>query len=443
MLLTVFLALLLGACQGDRTSTAGSFSESGVSTAGPFDDGTRDRPAGPDRQQDAAALLAEIDRDHSPDRTLGYARARDALYAWADATGGVCTLYTGWCVRLGTGDPSKQAGRQGINAEHVWPQSKGARAEPLRSDLHHLFPERETVNSSRGNLPFGEVTDARAEAWYTADLSQSNTPAQDAGAWSERGDGRWEPREDRKGDVARALFYVQAVYPDQADPSFFPPMRETLLAWNRADPPDAAERARSAWVAGLQGTENPFVLDPTLADQVWGGGAVPPTASGGSNRDRPASDRPPGRAPRPSEPLAALSVSEVHYDNAGPDVGEGIEVAGPDGAALDGWRLALVNGNGGAVYQTVPLTGRLDGGAAWVPIEGLQNGSPDGVALVDPSGRTVEALAWEGAFTGADGTRFRDIGVAETASVPPGTSLQRVGGRWVAGRPASPGRPNR
>ena len=221
-------------------------------------------------------------------------------------------------------------------------------------------------------------------------------------------------------------------------------MRETLLAWNRVDPPDAAERARSAWVATLQGTENPFVLDPTLADQIWAtgtprptGGARPP-AGGGAGL--PAPDR--GPASRPSGPPAALSISEVHYDNVGPDVGEGIEVSGPDGTALDGWRLVLVNGSGGAVYQTVPLAGRLDGGAAWVPIEGLQNGSPDGAALVDPSGRTVEAIAWEGSFTGADGTRFQDIGVAETASEPPGTSLQRVGGRWVAGRPASPGRPS-
>ena len=430
-LLVAALALVLGACGG---CSAGD----GVSTAGPFDEEPgAESPAGDGRQR--AALLDATDRAFSPARTLGYGPARDALYAWRNRQGGVCGLYSGWCARLGPGDPSIAAGAVGINAEHVWPQSKGAREEPLKSDLHHLFPERQGVNSSRSNLPFGEVPDAESDAWYRLDASQSRTPREHLDEWSERGNGLWEPREGRKGDVARAVFYVAAVYPERVDPTFFPPMRETLLAWNRADPPDDAERARSAWVAGLQGTENPFVLDPALADRIWGAGSLP----GGTE---PLGDGPAPRGPRAAAPPAggpgALSVSEIHYDNVGDDAGEGVEITGPDGARLDGWTLVLVNGNGGAPYRTVPLAGALAGGVRWVPIEGVQNGPTDGLALADPSGRVVEALAWEGPFAGADGTVFRDIGVAEGSDTPRGTSLQRVGGRWVAGRPATPGRPN-
>lgn len=424
----LWCVVLLSACETDRTSQAGTFRDDGVSTAGTPIDSPR---LGTEADW-AGALAQALDAEFSPRRTLGYSRARDALYAWENGRGGVCGLYTEFCVTLGPGDPSQAAGHLGINAEHVWPQSRGARAEPLKSDLHHLFPERETVNSSRGNLPFGEVPDARADAWYRGDQSQSRPPL-DPDAWSERGAGRWEPRRDRQGDVARAVFYVAAVYPEAVDPAFFPPMRATLLDWNRADPPDEKERERSRWIAGLQGSENPFVLDPTLADQLW---ASEPVANGGT----PYTPSPPGILP--PVPIPRLRLTEIHYDNVGQDTGEGVEVSGPEGAALGGWTLVFVNGADGAAYRTVSLSGTLDGGVVWMPVEGIQNGSPDGVMLLDPSGRAAEAWAWEGTLTGQDGTRFRDLAASQTSGTAPGMALVRVGDRWTLG-PASPGRPNR
>ena len=427
----LLLGLALAACavESDGVSTAGAFDDGGVSTAGTFDDGAPPRPPS-EARDDPAELLAALDRDFSPAQTLGYDRARDVLYAHEQAVhGAVCGLYSDFCVRLSRGDPSAEAFRLGINAEHVWPQSMGARAEPLRSDLHHLFPEREQVNSSRGNLPFGEISDARADAWVRGDASQSAPPRTGIDAWSERGEGRFEPRETKKGDVARAVFYAVTMYPELVEPAFFNAMREDLLDWNRLDPPDADERARSAWVATLQGTENPFVLDPGLADRLWAVGGLTVTTP----------------APPPST-SASVWINEIHYDNDGEDVGEGVEVAGT--GSLDGWRLVFVNGTDRATYREVPLAGALDG-ATWVPVTGIQNGSPDGVALVDPSGRVVEALAWEGTFTGVggriDGVTFRDLGASETPETPPGRSLQRIGGpagaRWVL-QEASPGRIN-
>jgi uncharacterized protein YjdB len=64
-------------------------------------------------------------------------------------------------------------------------------------------------------------------------------------------------------------------------------------------------------------------------------------------------------APPPPPPLPSTRFSEIHYDNFGTDVGEAIEVEGPAGTDLTGWSIVLYNGNGGAVYATVPLTGTI------------------------------------------------------------------------------------
>ncbi|MEO0556966.1 MAG: endonuclease [Bacteroidota bacterium] len=422
MALLVASTMVLAGCFESRPS--------GTSTAGPYVPANDEQTVLPNVYGDE--LVAALDAEYSPDRVLGYGPARDALYAYEQRTDGFLRdFYTGTTVQLPAGDPSQAAGQVGFNAEHVWPQSLGARAEPLRSDMHHLFPVRQQVNSSRGNLPFGEVPDARADAWYRLEASQSSPPREDLDEWSERGLGRFEPREDAKGDVARAVFYVRALYPGatSGQEAFFESMRQDLLRWNDVDPPTPAEVARSAWIAEQQGTPNPFVIDRTLARRAFG------TAS-----STPAQPIPPtGSADGP------LWISEIHYDNAGDDLNEGIEVQGPPGMSLDGWTLVLVNGNDGLLYTTLALSGGLpSSGAVWTPAV-VQNGSPDAVALVAPDGSVREFLSYEGTLTGADGPvrglASADIGVGQTPSTPVGQSLARTGptSGWRLG-PATPGR---
>lgn len=129
-------------------------------------------------------------------------------------------------------------------------------------------------------------------------------------------------------------------------------------------------------------------------------------------------------------------VNEIHYDNDGGDTEEGIEVAGPAGTDLTGWSLLLYNGNGGAVYGTVNLSGLIpdqDNGYGTVAfaIPGIQNGAPDGLALVEPEGSVVQFLSYEGTMTGvggpADGMESEDIGAVEGGSTPVGYSLQLTG----------------
>src|SRR5262249_1418265 len=91
--------------------------------------------------------------------------------------------------------------------------------------------------------------------------------------------------------------------------------------------------------------------------------------------------------------LPSVRFSELHYDNVGTEVGEAIEVEGPADTDLTGWSIVLYNGTGGAPYTTTPLSGTIPGscsgrGVVFVsyPSNGIQNGSPDGMALVDATG---------------------------------------------------------
>ncbi len=134
--------------------------------------------------------------------------------------------------------------------------------------------------------------------------------------------------------------------------------------------------------------------------------------------------------------LAPPWVNELHYDNAGTDTGEGVEVAGPAGSDLAGWSVVFYNGNGGAPYATLNLSGVIpdqDGGYGTLefPQAGIQNGSPDGFALVDPAGDVVEFLSYEGTFVAvggpADGMTSTDIGVSQGSGTPVASSLQLTG----------------
>ena len=135
-------------------------------------------------------------------------------------------------------------------------------------------------------------------------------------------------------------------------------------------------------------------------------------------------------------PDAEVFISEFHYDNVGTDTNEAIEVQGPAGMNIDGWSLVLYNGGNSSVYGTTPLDGtfadQAEGSGVIVfdyPANGIQNGGPDGIALVDDTGTVVQFISYEGAFTGADGPaaglEATDVGVAETTSTTPDQSLQR------------------
>ncbi|WP_337060476.1 ExeM/NucH family extracellular endonuclease [Kineococcus sp. G2] len=133
-----------------------------------------------------------------------------------------------------------------------------------------------------------------------------------------------------------------------------------------------------------------------------------------------------------AEPTAAF-VSEIHYDNDGDDTGEFVEVQLPAGTSSAGLSIVAYNGNRGTQYgaRALPsVTAPADGPAvAVVEFPGLQNGAPDGIALVRGD-EVLELLSYEGTFTAEDGPAAgltsTDIGVSEAGGTPAGQSLQRA-----------------
>lgn len=320
--------------------------------------------------------------------------------------------------------------------EHAWPKSYGFPRDrggnmPY-TDGHALFIADSGYNRSRGNRPFDWCTSADCEARPTIAGQGTNYIDDARGA-----DGGWEVWAERRGDIARALFYLDVRYdgsrhgvtgvrePDliltddralidasntgeNLDVAYMG-LLSVLLEWHRLDPPDARERARNDIVAAYQGNRNPFVDQPAWAECVF------------ADRCGDAPDETPW-------------ISELHYDNAGADVDEFVEISGVAGTDLRGWWLLAYNGRDGRIYEAIALDGTLpdEGGrgarAFWIP--GLQNGGADGVALVDPDGLTVEFWSWEGTSTARDGAAAGqssvDIGVWEDGDTPQGRTLARA-----------------
>jgi hypothetical protein len=137
-----------------------------------------------------------------------------------------------------------------------------------------------------------------------------------------------------------------------------------------------------------------------------------------------------------------LIINEIDYDNTSTDMYEYVEVYNPSDkdVALEGLWVVFVNGSTSAEYNSAylgeyetlpPHTYMLIGGAGVDVPEGtykidpgwttdaIENGSPDGVAIIDDVTLTVlDALSYEGSITDAS-----IIGFENTVSLVEGTAL--------------------
>lgn len=135
-------------------------------------------------------------------------------------------------------------------------------------------------------------------------------------------------------------------------------------------------------------------------------------------------------------------INEFHYDNAGTDEGEFVEVVVHNSHNLSDLVLDLYNGSNGEVYNEWHLDeDDFAGGDAFgdyqifyieLPTNGIQNGAPDGLALSHTTLGVLQFLSYEGTpFIATDGPAkdltSTDIGVKETGSTPIGHSLQLTG----------------
>ena len=222
-------------------------------------------------------LLQYILQEYSVSNPLGYNGARDQMYSSIDKVNGqIIGVYTGYTI---TSNNRTDAFNKGINTEHVWPQGLFDKNEPMRGDIHHIFPTRIEANSARSNYPFDEIPDNQTDKWFYLSNESNVIPSSNIDLYSELDNGRaFEPREDFKGNVARAIFYFWSVYQNRAvvkdDVSFFNGMKDVLYDWHKHDPVDEMEWNRSLGAEQVQGNKNPFVHDSTLVDRVYFGGQV-------------------------------------------------------------------------------------------------------------------------------------------------------------------------
>jgi endonuclease I len=137
------------------------------------------------------------------------------------------------------------------NREHVWPQSLlGSDAvnevANIASDLHNLKPANPSINSSRGNK-------------YFADLTTSVS---------------YGPRVEDRGDIARILFYMIVMYDYlelvNTEPSVYKmALLDLMFDWHEADQVNTFETYRNNVIYSYQNNRNPFIDYPHLLELIF------------------------------------------------------------------------------------------------------------------------------------------------------------------------------
>ncbi len=190
--------------------------------------------------------------------SLGYNDARDEMFMTIDnkrVNGQGASQNTLECVytgRLAVGyvDRTDCQTSDNFNTEHTWPQSLFASAEPMKSDLHHLFPTDDVANGIRGDNPFAEVTNP---TWTGGGSSGTNT--------------FFEPRDEQKGVVARAMFYFVLRYQNYSN--FLDATQESVLRnWYNNFPVTARDIKRVDDIQAVQHNRNPFVDYPQFLERI-------------------------------------------------------------------------------------------------------------------------------------------------------------------------------
>lgn len=211
--------------------------------------------------QSGEALLGALNQIVARHADLGYDQGRDIMFGIVDDLDNddvVTGVYTQRSLSGVNNRGTAYQDGKGLNAEHSWPKSKGAGGGPAKADLHHLFPTDINTNSKRSSYPFGEVVQAE----YSNGGSQLGRDA--------RGRTVFEPRDDHKGNLARALFYFYTVYGRSRGVSLsnFSIEEPVLMQWHLQDPVDTAERARNEMVFRYQKNRNPYIDHPEFVGLV-------------------------------------------------------------------------------------------------------------------------------------------------------------------------------
>ena len=199
--------------------------------------------------------------------SLGYNLARDKMFMEFDnqrvngqgaAENTLECVYTG---RLAVGYTSRTVAQNApynFNTEHTWPQSNFGEAEPMKSDLYHLFPTDITANSMRANYPFGKAVSN--VTWQVGGSKLGNNSS---------GQLIFEPRDVHKGDVSRSMFYFITRYPVNYGGFFTQTQESVFREWNKFDTVGVVESNRNNAIALLQLKRNPYIDHPEFVDRIY------------------------------------------------------------------------------------------------------------------------------------------------------------------------------
>jgi endonuclease I len=220
--------------------------------------------------------------------------------------------------------PKSDGGNDNYNREHTWPKSYGfpddGSSNKPYTDCHHLFLCDIGYNGSRGSYIFDNCYSSCSN--YPADNyngQSGNNRAKNATPV-----GIWETWEGRRGDVARAMFYMDVRYegdgsePDlrltddpnlivqyqtgNNEPIAYMGLLEVLLEWHLEDPVDDKERNHNDKVYLYQHNRNPFVDHPEWVSGVYLG-----IISGVDSPEKPA--RIASIYPNPFNPSTSIDIS--------------------------------------------------------------------------------------------------------------------------------------
>lgn len=204
---------------------------------------------------------------------LNYNEARVFMYGFIDNKQSfIECVYSGYELILPYG--TKTTFPDPINCEHTIPQSFFKNAldkEMMKTDLHHLYPVLKRWNSTRSNNPYSDIDDENTVKWMIDDTFLKNKrPTKDIDKYSEYFNKMFEPREEHKGNVARAIFYFYTVYEgDMISPIETLIDPDTLYSWHILDPVDEDELARNSMIELYQGNRNPYIDYPDLAVEAF------------------------------------------------------------------------------------------------------------------------------------------------------------------------------
>ena len=237
-----------------------------------------------------------IDRNWELDAIDTVSPANLENFDYVNDNGFIHKLYADYNDDINTADRFKNEGasRVSFDREHIWPQSLGAfgRTGGAGSDFHSLWPSDVKANQqAHSNNNYGVPTSN-----ITNYQSDHDTYVGRNGNVEGYTSKVFEPLDEYKGDIARAMFYMPARYYEYID-KLHPKLElvngspaareasatltgqagclETLLQWHEEDPVSEYEIRRNNLIANnYQGNRNPFIDYPQWARIAYDEGYI-------------------------------------------------------------------------------------------------------------------------------------------------------------------------